>query len=162
MRNYKELEARLQDDLNLGRYGSDIEYYDSGYITDIYMEIADSNTSIYYSDITKYMVDNIDAVNDWILEYGYPDDLYKAAQGAEFDSIYMELLENSEDILLYWAYTYMLDTYGDESKLLEKLDIDYLCSEISFDVDRLDRIGEQVDDLAANLLDALDDEEEQA
>lgn len=159
MGNYGKNDPRLQ--LDLGRYGSDIEGYDRGYITDVYMDIADSRTSIYYCDIKSYLVDNMDAVNDWILETGYPGDLYKAAQGAEFDSIYRELLEHSDNILLDWAYTYMLDTYGDDSPILEKLDIAYLRSELSFDVDKLESIGDQVDDLARELLDALDEEEQE-
>lgn len=161
MENYEKIVARLQNDLDLGRCGSDITEYSSGYITDIYMEIADENTSIYYYDIERYLVDNIDAVSDWILENSYPGDLYKAAQGAEFDSIYRELLENSNDILLFWAYTYILDTYGDELDQLEELEVDYMRSEISFDVDRLESIEDQADKLAMSLLERRDKEEQE-
>lgn len=163
MRNYGKIsEARLQlENLDLGKHGSEITEYDRGYITDIYMEIADSNTSIYYSDTEKYLVDNVDVVNDWIAENGYPGDLYEAAQAAEYDSIYNDLLEHSDNILLYWAYTYMHDTYGDEAPVYEALDIGYLYSELSLDVARLESIGGQVDKLAMDLLDARYEEEQE-
>ena len=160
MGKYETL-SEVSRQLDLGEYGSEITNYDSGYITDIYMEIADSNTSIYYSDIESYLVDNIYAVSDWISENGFPGDLYRAAQGAEFDSIYGELLEHSDNILLYWAYTYMHDTYGDEAPVFEALDTGYLYSELSFDVDRLESLKDQADELAINLLECWNEEEQE-
>lgn len=162
MENYGKLETRFQlENLDLGRCGSEVRWYDSGYITDVYMEIADSNTSIYYYDIERYLLDNIEAVNDWISENGYPGDLYKATQGAEFYSIYNDLLEHSEDILLYWACTYMLDTYGDKSQHFEELDIGYICGELSFEIDRLESLKDQADKLAMNLLESWNKEEQE-
>lgn len=160
MENYEKIsEARCQ--LSLEGYGSDIIYYNSGYITDIYMEIADNNTSIYCSDIERYLLANVDTVNDWIDENGWPGDLYKAAQGAEFDSIYRELLENSDDILLYWAYDYILTNYRLELEKIEELDDHYLRSNLDLDVVRLESIGYQVDDLVMSLLDELEQEEQE-
>ena len=160
MGNYEKI-SEARDQLDLGGYGSEIRYYNSGYITDIYMEIADNNTSIYYYDIERYLVDNIDDVNDWILEYGYPGNLYEAAQGAEFDSIYRELLGDSDDILLYWAYTYMLNNYSAELEKIEELDDRYIRSNLALDAARLDRIKDQVDGLMMNLLDDLEQEEQE-
>lgn len=160
MGNYEKI-SDARDRLDLGRCGDEITYYDSGHITDIYMELADNNTSIYHYDIRRYLVDNIDDVNNWILENGYPGDLYKAAQGAEFESIYMELLEDSDDILLYWAYTYMLDNYRAELEKIEELDDHYIWSNLALDADRLESIGEQVDDLVMTLLDELEQEEQE-
>ena len=156
MGNYEKIsEGGLQ--LNLGRYGSEITEYDRGHITDIYMEIADNNTS----DIKKYLIDNIDAVSDWILGHGYPGDLYTAAQAAEFDSIYMELLENSDDILLYWAYTYMRDAHIEELGKIEELDDHYIWDNLDFTADRLESIKDQVDDLVMDLLERWDEEEQE-
>ena len=160
MGNYEKIsEGGLQ--LDLGRYGSEIEGYDSGYITDIYMKIADNNTSIYYYDMAKYLVDNVDAVNDWILENGYPGDLYAAASGAEFESIYMELLEHSDDILLYWAYNYMRDNYIEELGKIEELDDDYIWDNLNLNVNKLESIGDQVNDLVMDLLERWDEEEQE-
>lgn len=160
MENYEKI-LEAKDQLNLEGYGSDITYYNSGYITDIYMEIADNNTSIYCSDIERYLLANVDTVNDWIDENGWPGDLYKAAQGAEFDSIYRELLENSDDILLYWAYDYILTNYRLELEKIEELDDHYLRSNLDLDVVRLESIGYQVDDLVMSLLDELEQEEQE-
>ena len=160
MGNYEKI-SEARDQLDLGRYGSEITDYDSGYISDIYMEIADNNTSIYCYNIEQYMVDNMDDVNDWILEHGYPGDLYKAAQGAEFDSIYRELSEDSDDILLYWAYTYMLGNYRAELEKIEELDDHYMSSNLALDVNKLESIGSQVDEIMMTLLDELEQEEQE-
>lgn len=160
MRSYEKIsEARCQ--LNLEGYGSDITCYNRGYITDIYMEIADNNTSIYYSDIERYLLANVDTVNDWIDENGWLGDLYKAAQGAEFYSIYMELLEDSDDILLYWAYTYALENYSTELEKIEELDDHYIWNNLDLEVARLESIGEQIDDIVTDLLDKLEQEEQE-
>ena len=162
MGNYeKNLETDLQRELNMGRYGREITEYDSGYITDIYTEIADNNTSIYYYDIAGYLLDNMDAVSDWILENGYPGDLYTAAQRAEFDSIYMELSENSDDILLYWAYTYMRYNYIEELGKIEELDDHYIWEHLNLTVSRLENIKDQVDDLVLDLVERWDEEEQE-
>ena len=152
-------EARLQ--LNLGKYGRDIRLYAHGYISDIYMEIADLNTSIYYYDIEKYLVNNIDAVNDWISKNGYPGDLYTAVSIAEYDSIYRELSENSDDILLYWAYTYMRDTYIEELGKIEELGDTYIWDNLNLNVAELGSIKDQVDDLVMDLLERWDEEEQE-
>lgn len=160
MENYEKIsEARGQ--LELGRYGGDITSYDSGYITDVYLGIADMNTSIYYYDIERYLLANVDTVNDWIDENGWPGDLYKAAQGAELDSIYMELLEDSDDILLYWAYTYALENYSAELEKIEELDDHYIWNNLDLEVARLESIGEQIDDIVTDLLDKLEQEEQE-
>ena len=152
-------EAGLQ--LNLGRYGSRITEYNRGHISDIYMEIADLNTSIYYSDMKRYLVDNLDYLNDWISKNGYPGDLYAAASRAEYDSIYMELLENSDDILLYWAYTYMRDTYIEELGKIEELGDTYIWDNLNLNVAELGSIKDQVDDLVMDLLERWDEEEQE-
>ena len=158
MKNYERI-SEARDQLDLGRYGSEITDYERGYITDIYMEIADNNTSIYYHDMTRYLVDNIDDVNDWILENGYPGDLYRAAQGAECERIYIELEGDSDNILLYWAYTYMLNNYRAELEKIEELDNHYIWSNLDLDVVRLESIKDQVDDLVTDLLGDLEQEE---
>ena len=159
MGNYEKI-SDARDQLDVGRYGSEMEEYNSGYITDIYMEIADNNTSIYYYDIERYLVDNVDDVNDWIDENGWPGDLYKAAQGAEYDSIYRELLENSEDILLYYTYTYVLENYSEELEELDNLDDDYIYNNVSLNMDRLECFGETVDELVDELIEEKEEEQE--
>ena len=160
MGNYGKI-SDARDQLDLGRYGHEIVEYESGRVTDVYMEIADNNTGIHHSDIEKYLVANMNYVSDWILERGYPGDLYTAASGAEFDSIYEELLENSDDILLYWAYTYMRDAYIEELGELEELDDHYIWDHLNLNVGKLEDIKDQVDDLVMELLERWDEDEQE-
>jgi len=60
---------------------------DSGYISDLISEYADSNTSIYYSDIEEFGKNNMDRVNQAISEFGWEgcgSDLHKAMQMGEY------------------------------------------------------------------------------
>ena len=104
----EELRAKL----DLGDYGEEIDgyasdrYISSSSIADIFSEIADSNTSIYYSDIAQYIGTHIDEVNDAIEEFGWEgcgSDLYKAGQMAEYSTIQRDLEEHIDDIIVYAA-----------------------------------------------------------
>lgn len=58
--------------VNTGEYGDRLNDYRGSdeYIKDIIAEIADGEVSIYYSDIIKFISDNVEAVNDAIREFG--------------------------------------------------------------------------------------------
>ena len=80
---------------------------DNMYLCDAISEFADGRTSIYYSDIKKFISENVDAVNDAVAEFGWDgcgSDLMKAGQIAEFltieNKIYEDLsnFDNSERI----------------------------------------------------------------
>ena len=103
----------------------------SGYISDIFQEIADGETSIYYSDIIKYIADNVEAVNDAIQEFGWDGcgaDLYKAGQMAEYLAIERDLYNNEDEVKQLYAANYIRHEYGEEipaetwSAVLDALD----------------------------------------
>ena len=78
----------------------------SSYICDAIRERADSETSIYYSDIIKYISGHVEEVNDVIQEFGWDgcgSDLYKAGQMAEFCQIESDYLDNVAGIIKYAA-----------------------------------------------------------
>lgn len=75
------------------------------YLSDAFHEYADSNTSIYYSDIEEYYKNHIQESSNALKEFGYTlndfedleEAMHKGAQLAEYSEIYNELAEN-EDI----------------------------------------------------------------
>lgn len=87
------------------------DYRDSDmYIYDAISEIADGNVSIYYSDIIKFISNNVEAVNDAIAEFsweGCGSDLYKAGQMAEFVQNEREIREHLEAAILLLAVEYL-------------------------------------------------------
>ena len=92
-------------------------YSGSTYICDAITEYADGETSIYYSDIERFMSDHIDLVNDTINEFGWDgcgSDFHKAGQLAEF--IYNEqmLYEDLESICKIEALLYYTEKYGED------------------------------------------------
>ena len=135
---------------NLDSFIDCLNDYDSGYICDIISEIADSNTSIYYSDIIEFISNNVEEVNDAIEEYGWDgcgSDLYKAGQAAEYrkneNDMYNELEEGLFNVALsHIQYTMEVEKISDE-----QLDeIETLCSDTDNN-DRLDDFLEKVEEI---------------
>lgn len=93
------------------------DYSGSTYICDAFSYIADNNTSIYYSDIIKFISEHVEEVNDTIAEFGWDgcgSDLYKAGQMAEYCQIERELSDNLEDVVKLYAANYIRENYGEE------------------------------------------------
>lgn len=99
----KELESRLNE---RGQdFYNDYDLQSIKYLSDAFHEFADSNTSIYYSDIEEYYRTHITESSNALKEMGYTlndfedleDAMHSGAQLAEYLEIYNELSEN-EDI----------------------------------------------------------------
>ena len=94
------------------------EYYDNcNYICDAISECADSNVSIYYSDIERFMSNNIQAVNDAIDEFGWDgcgSDLHKAGQMAEYLENERLIYEDLEEVAQLVGFEYFRNVYGEE------------------------------------------------
>ncbi len=124
----------------LNSYIDCLNDYDNGYICDIVVEIADSHTSIYYSDIIEFISNNVEEVNGAIEEYGWDgcgSDLYKAGQIAECRKNENEMYEELEQGLFNVALSYIeytLEVDGISDKQLDE--IDNLC----YDTDNNDRL----------------------
>ena len=138
-----------------------MDYYGStSYICDTFAEIADNNTSIYYSDIIRYISEHVEEVNDAIEEFGWDGvggDLYKAGQAAEYTSIQNELYSASAEIIAAYAADYIRHTYGAEEITVE------MWNEIAAELgtvdtsDRWDTIRDIVDDVYNRYTGADDD-----
>lgn len=136
---YKDILEELKNNLSF-TYGEQITDYDSGYIGDIFTEIADSNVDMYTSDLFEWGKSNLWYIDEATKELGNPNDIIKQIQQGQFYAYEQELYENKEDIMKYFAYTYLNDN---EIKLsdgeIEELD-DYLES-----LDSNDKLEDIVD-----------------
>lgn len=92
--------------------GTDAAYLAADYegcsssIDDAIRERADSETSIYYSDIIKFIADHVEEVNDTINEFGWDGcggDLYKAGQMTECLQLEQNYMEKVDGIIRYAA-----------------------------------------------------------
>lgn len=141
---YKDILEELKNNLSF-TYGEQITDYDSGYIGDIFTEIADSNVDMYTSDLFEWGKSNLWYIDEATKELGNPSDIIKQIQQGQFYAYEQELYENKEDIMKYFAYTYLNDN---EIKLsdgeIEELD-DYL--ETLDSNDKLENIVDYCKDL---------------
>ena len=146
----------LLDDLDTGNYGDRLnDYRDSDtYICDAIAEIADADTSIYYSDILDFIRENPDSLADVIAEGLYDPthnyDLYEHAQAAEFMTIERDLHDHLADALMAAAVHFLrydLDAVAIPEELAE------LLREWCDDADTDDRMNEIPDRIREYLAD---------
>lgn len=146
----------------LNSYIDCLNDYDNGYICDIIFEIADSNTSIYHSDIIEFISNNVEEVNDVIEELGWNGcggDLYRAGQAAEFgkneNEMYNELEEGLFNVALsHIQYTMEIEEISDE----QLSDIKGLCTDTDNN-DRLEDFLEKVEEIVSGEEEEEEEEE---
>lgn len=158
----------LMNELETGDYGKELADYSCGtYICEAISEIADRNTSIYYSDIINFISENVEDVNNTIEEFGWDgcgSDLYKAGQMAEYCAIKNEIYECLDDSMKYYALNYYenLDIHNekiDTSEISEDLweEIENYCDGVNHN-DTFLVIEEIIDNY---IEDMMGDEEEE-
>lgn len=129
-------------------YAAELKYHIEygGYISDVIHEIADNNTSIYYSDIMDFIRHNPESLADVIDEGLYDPsagyDLYQHGQAAEYMMIEREIYNNLDAGLEYAALVYLVEKYDDpevSEELIEGI------HDICIDSWRLDHFNEITD-----------------
>ena len=103
---YKEILDELEHNLSF-TYGTQINNYNSGYICDVFSEIADSNVDIYTSDLFEWAKSNLYYIDEATKEFGNPNDILKQLQQGQYYAFEQELYENEENIIKYFAYSYL-------------------------------------------------------
>ena len=154
--NLEELRLATREEIGTDAAYLAGDYHESTmYICDAIAERADNETSIYYSDIAKYISEHVDEVSETIKEFGWEEsggDLYKAGQLAEYLQIQRDYTEQVDGIIKYAAimeliYTHNLDTITGEK-----------WEEIETELEELDE-GSRFDAIADIVTEALETEE---
>lgn len=135
----------LKNELNLGDYGEDITNYSSGYVSDIVNEIADNYIDIYTYDLFEWAKGNTYYIDRATDELGRPDTIEDEIRQGQYIAYQEDLYNNIEDILKYWAYSYIEDHYNVTELTEEQND------EIEFynynNVDKLEEIEGMIEDI---------------
>lgn len=130
----EQLSESAQDFIN--EYGAS----DSGYICDLITEFADSNTSIYYTDIKNFIVNNFNAVTNAINKFGWDgcgSDLYKAGQTAEYLTIERAVYDDLTDIVKHLAIEYITNVYSG-LEVADSEQLSDLLKELTRDLEAID------------------------
>lgn len=96
--------------------GEEIIYYNGHTsIDDVISEMADNHTSIYYSDIRKFLIEHLYEVEDCINELGWEgvgSSLHKASQCAEYQFNSNQLYRNIDNMIMYYGLYYYKENYN--------------------------------------------------
>ena len=136
---YENILKDLESNLSF-TYGNNITQYDSGYICDVFSEIADSNVDIYTSDLFDWGKNNMHYIDEATKEFGDPHDILRQIQQGQYYAYEQELYENKDDIIKYFAYTYLNDNNIKLNVAQEEDLDDYLSS-----VDSNDKLEDIID-----------------
>ena len=136
---YDDILKDLETNLSF-TYGNNITQYDSGYICDVFSEIADSNVDIYTSDLFDWGKNNMHYIDEATKEFGDPHDILRQIQQGQYYAYEQELYENKDDIIKYFAYTYLNDNNIKLNVAQEEDLDDYLSS-----VDSNDKLEDIID-----------------
>ena len=136
---YEDILKDLESNLSF-TYGNNITQYDSGYICDVFSEIADSNVDIYTSDLFDWGKNNMYYIDEATKEFGDPHDILRQIQQGQYYAYEQELYENKDDIIKYFAYTYLNDNNIKLNVAQEEDLDDYLSS-----VDSNDKLEDIID-----------------
>lgn len=136
---YEDILKDLESNLSF-TYGNNITQYDSGYICDVFSEIADSNVDIYTSDLFDWGKNNMYYIDEATKEFGDPHDILRQIQQGQYYAYEQELYENKDDIIKYFAYTYLNDNNIKLNVEQEENLEDYLSS-----VDSNDKLEDIID-----------------
>ena len=140
----------LLDDLDTGDHGDRLNDYrdDGGYICDIIAEIADADTSIYYSDILDFIRKNPESLSEVIEEGLYNPredyDIYKHAQAAEYMTIERDIYDHLADALMCAAVNFI---HNDLKRETIPAELAELLREWCDDADSNDRMNEIPDSI---------------
>ena len=89
---YDDILKDLETNLSF-TYGNNITQYDSGYICDVFSEIADSNVDIYTSDLFEWGKSNMYYIDEATKEFGNPNDILRQIQQGQYYAYEQELYE---------------------------------------------------------------------
>lgn len=84
--------------------------YDSGYYDDILMELCDNQVDIYNNDLMDWLKEHYDLLEDYINENGTDGDfsLFETIRSVQYNYIYGNACEVSENFLYAYMYNYIL------------------------------------------------------
>lgn len=157
-----EIKSELGDDAPID-IGYICDYDKSAYVSDAFAEIADKCTSIYYSDIIKYISEHVEAVNDAIEEFGWDgcgSDLYNAGQMAEYLEINNWLWEHEEEAYKVYALDWYRFEYMEEVTKNTPIRIDTwerFCDELE-NYGQCDRLGDVIE-IMKQTIEAMEESE---
>ena len=148
----------LMEDVNISDDGKDVATAGYSCLGDAISEVAESACGIYYSDMKDFLLDHIGDVEDKMKEL-QSYDIFGAVRELQYEEAYNDLCNETDEIKLYFAYNYILDTLGIE-KITEEQnnEIEDICT---FN-DDLDNIESELNILIDNDQEEEDDEEEES
>lgn len=113
MKEIKELKEELA--LYCGDYGDCICDYNSGYIDDIFHEIADNHVAIYWTDLCEWAKGNSSYIDEYVAEFGIDEknfDFFRLIQGGQYLCNLEELNKNRDDIIKLFILNYIENELG--------------------------------------------------
>lgn len=156
--NKKELFERLEEkkeeikrsinDISID-FASDYDLNSSSYLCDLFTDYADSQVSIYYSDLLKWLSgDGDEFVERYVAEFGIDEknfQFWDIVRGGQFLDLQERLFADDKEIIELMAINYLLNNEEEIEREIEESEIEEMIDEIVDTLQRYERIDDGVD-----------------
>lgn len=138
----------LLTELNIGGYGYKITGYTDGYIDEVFSEIADSCSDVYFDDLWSWARSNLEEIDATIKQNAEEySDMMELILLAQHKYIVVKLWEHIDDILLFLAYNYIYKSLHIKTITEEELD---KIKECCVGAENISDILDSIDDILDN------------
>lgn len=166
----KEMLEQRKEDLKGGMndlsvdFSSDYDLNTSSYLCDLFNEYADSQVDIYYKDLIEWLSGGGDEfVERYVEEFGIDEknfDLWGLIRGGQFLDFQERLFADEKDIIELMVVNYLLNNEEEIERELEESEIEEMIDEIVDDLQRCERLEDEIDAINKYIKAESEDDEE--
>lgn len=163
------LEERKEDlkggmnDLSVD-FASDYDLNTSSCLCDLFTEYADSQVSIYYSDLIKWLSgDGDEFVERYVAEFGIDEknfNFWDIVRGGQFLDFQERLFGDDKEIIELMVVNYLLNNEEEIERELEESELEEMIDEIVDDLQRYERLEDGIDIINKYIKEESEDDEE--
>lgn len=156
--NKKELFERLEErkeeikkeinDISID-FASDYDLSASSYLCDLFTEYADSQVSIYYSDLLRWLSgDGDEFIERYVAEFGIDEknfNFWDIVRGGQFLDLQERLFADGKEIIELMTINYLLNNEEEIEREIEERELEEMFDEIIDDLQRYERLDDGID-----------------
>ena len=158
----EDLKGRMND-LSID-FASDYDLNTSSYLCDLFNEYADGQVDIYYKDLIDWLSGSGDEfVERYVREFGIDEknfDFWEIVRGGQFLDFQERLFADEKEIIELMVVNYLLNNEEEIERELEESELEEMIDEIVDDLQRCERLEDEIDIINKYIKEESEDDEE--
>ena len=158
----EDLKGRMND-LSID-FASDYDLNTSSYLCDLFNEYAGGQVDIYYKDLIDWLSGSGDEfVERYVQEFGIDEknfDFWEIVRGGQFLDFQERLFADEKEIIELMVVNYLLNNEEEIERELEESELEEMIDEIVDDLQRCERLEDEIDIINKYIKEESEDDEE--